>query len=231
MMRFALALLMAIFCAGTVLAAPCSPPVYSSVIIKEETAGFSVDLEYPVLCADSANRSVRDQMQAILADFKAFEPDHDLSRFPHPYELFTRYSVWSAAKGRFASVKLAVSTYTGGAHPNHFPTTLVFDLEKDTTLGLDDLFTDTEKALQTISTICREVLATHLGKDWSYDIAPGTEPTRQNFKRFVLTDEGVAFFFMPYQVAPYAAGEQVVTIPWTDMSDFIAPWITDSIRQ
>jgi hypothetical protein len=51
----------------------------------------------------------------------------------------------------------------------------------------------------------------------------GVQPMEDNFKRFILTGEGVAFFFAPYQVAPYAAGEQVVTIPYADLGGLIAP--------
>ena len=34
----------------------------------------------------------------------------------------------------------------------------------------------------------------------------GTRPIKENFKSFVYTNDGLLFFFSPYQVAPYSSG-------------------------
>jgi hypothetical protein len=205
-------------------APPCSPPVLGAVTINEQTPGFKVDAEYPVLCRTEPTRAVRDYVSAILHEFKKTDPDHDLRRFPHPYELITRYAVWPAPGARYVSVKVHVMAYTGGAHPNNWPMTWVFDLEDGREITLDRLFPDREAALARVSDICREVLSGSLGDMLVPDMLDaGLTPTADNFSRFVLTSEGVAFFFGPYQVAPYAAGEQVVTIPYADMEPFLNP--------
>jgi hypothetical protein len=203
-------------------APPCSPPVLGAITIKEQTPGFKVDAEYPVLCRAEATRTVRDYVSGTLADFKMTDPDHDLRRFPHPYELITRYAVW--ATGRYVSVRLHVMAYTGGAHPNNWPMTWVFDTADGREITLDRLFPDREAALAKVSGLCREVLSRSLGRMLVPDMLDaGLTPTADNFSRFILTDEGVAFFFAPYQVAPYAAGEQAVTIPYDHLGGLIAP--------
>jgi hypothetical protein len=212
-------------------APPCSPTVLGAVTIKEQTPGFTVDAEYPVLCRAESTRVVRDYVSAILHEFKKTDPDHDLRRFPHPYELITRYAAWPAPGGRYVSVKVHVMAYTGGAHPNNWPMTWVFDLEDGREITLDQLFSDREAALTRVSDICREVLSGSLGDMLVPDMLDaGLTPTADNFSRFVLTSEGVAFFFGPYQVAPYAAGEQVVTIPYADMGPLLNPALLKNLQ-
>ena len=47
----------------------------------------------------------------------------------------------------------------------------------------------------------------------------GTAPEAENFSSFALTPEGIRIFFQPYQVAPWAAGPQVVDIPLDALAD------------
>ncbi|MFR5645408.1 MAG: RsiV family protein [Bilophila wadsworthia] len=44
-------------------------------------------------------------------------------------------------------------------------------------------------------------------------------PEAENFSSFALTPEGIRIFFQPYQVAPWAAGSQVVDIPLDALAD------------
>ena len=211
-------------------APPCSPPVLGAVTIQEQTPGFKVDAEYPVLCRAEPNRAVRDYVSGTVHEFKKTDPDHDLRHFPHPYELITRYAVWPAMEGRYASVKVHVMAYTGGAHPNNWPMTWVFDMADGSEITLDRLFPDQEAALARVSGLCREVLSASLGGMLVPDMLDaGVAPTPDNFSRFALTGEGVAFFFAPYQVAPYAAGEQVVTIPYDHLGGLLASDIAAAI--
>lgn len=223
MLRAALLITLLILAAPCPAAPPCAPPVLSAVTVREETAGFSVDVEYPVLCPPRARRMVRDMAGNLVSDFKKPAPDHDLTDFPHKYSLRVRYAVWSAAAGRLASVRLGVSAYTGGAHGNHWPMTEVFDMALDRPVTLDDLFTDMGAGLAAASRLVRRPLRAALGDMYVPDMfEDGLAPMDRNFSRFVLTDEGVAFFFPPYQVAPFAAGEQTVTVPYASLAPFLA---------
>ena len=212
-------------------AAPCDPLVLTSAAIREETAGFVIDAEYPVLCRAEANPVIRDFISNTVFDLKKLEPDHDLSSFPHKYELTVRYAVWPSPGGRYASVKLDVAVYSGGAHANHWPMTWVFDLTDGRSLTLADLFADPEAALSELAAVCREVLPEALGQMHVPDmLEAGTEPMEGNYDRFILTGEGVAVFFPPYQVAPFAAGEQVVTIPFEYLEALLRPDFREAIQ-
>jgi len=55
-------------------------------------------------------------------------------------------------------------------------------------------------------------------KNW---ILKGTAPNEKNFQNFNLGIKELLIHFPPYQVAPYAAGEQVVGIPYNQLKTVI----------
>jgi len=44
---------------------------------------------------------------------------------------------------------------------------------------------------------------------------------RSNFDNFVILDEGIKFIFGQYQVGPYAAGMQEVTLKWDELAPYL----------
>ncbi|MGL1861613.1 MAG: DUF3298 and DUF4163 domain-containing protein [Pseudodesulfovibrio sp.] len=209
----------------------CTPAVLSSITIAEETAGYSIDIVYPVLCSPKANRIIRDHVTHSLSAFKMEFPEHDLTEYRHKHQMMTDAAVWTAAQGRLASVKLQVMVFTGGAHPNNWPETWVFDMTDGHVLNLGDIFTNERDALSAIEPMVREVLMASLGEMYNSDMLNGgIKPTASNYEDFILNDEGVAFFFAPYQVAPYAAGQQVVTIPYERLTEFLTPKIAARVQ-
>ena len=121
--------------------------------------------------------------------------------------------------------------YTGGAHPNNWPVTWIFDMADGHVLDLDDIFISKRDALIELALIVREVLTESLGDMYLLDmLEDGTIPAARNFNDFVLNDEGVVFFFAPYQVAPYAAGQQVVTVPYDWLDELLKPEIKTILK-
>ncbi len=209
----------------------CAPAVLSEIHIPQETAGYSIDIKYPVLCASKASRAIRDYVTSSLSSFKMEFPEHDLTAYRHKHQMITGYEVWVAGRGRLASVKLQEMIYTGGAHPNNWPVTWIFDMADGHVLDLDDIFISKRDALIELALIVREVLTESLGDMYLLDmLEDGTIPAARNFNDFVLNDEGVVFFFAPYQVAPYAAGQQVVTVPYDRLDELLKPEIKTILK-
>lgn len=210
----------------------CAPPVVSSIHIAENTAGYSIDMEYPVLCQPVATRTVRDYVTSMLGEFKAEFPEHDLSEYPRKHEMMSEFAVWGAGQKRFASVKLQVMVYTGGAHPNHWPVTWVFDMKNGRVVKLRDIFADEHVALEAIVPMVREVLTQSLGEmAMPSMMESGIAPQDGNYDDFILNQEGIAFFFAPYQVAAYAAGQQVVTIPWELVHKYLSEEMKEALQE
>ncbi|MDD3311998.1 DUF3298 and DUF4163 domain-containing protein [Pseudodesulfovibrio sp.] len=226
-------LLLLTLLAGTASAdaAFCTPGVLGEIREIETTRGFRVDAAYPVPCAPAAARQLRNHVARTVREFKETDPEHDLSFFPHPYELIVQYETTAAAGGRLLSVRLHTMVYTGGAHPNNWPDTWVFDLVDGRALTLDDLFPAPGGALRILATCVRAELRATLGEMLLEEmLQSGTDPTPDNYARFVLTERGLTFFFAPYQVAPYAAGEQRVTIPMDRLAPLLRPSLAAMLR-
>lgn len=202
----------------------CTPALVDSVIIEEETAGFEIDIAYPVLCSEEATRTIRDAVLNGLNEFKMLHPHHDRTDFPHRYTMGTQYTVQSAANGRLASVLLHVSVYTGGAHGNHWPTTWLFEMNRGRQVFLSDIVIDVEQTLHAITPMVRQILRDKL-KEWNAEemLLDGTGPVLSNYENFLVSDEGLTFYFAHYQVAPFAAGEQTAFIPWASIQELIRP--------
>jgi hypothetical protein len=123
------------------------------------------------------------------------------------------------------SLILDVSVYySGAAHPGHYAITLVWDADRGRALRADELFFEWADWPDALSRAAIPALERDLGEmadaEW---IAEGAGPSAGNFARWALVEDGLLVLFDPYQVAPYAAGPQAVTIPREALADILDP--------
>jgi hypothetical protein len=142
---------------------------------------------------------------------------------PGPYVLDITYEELKHTD-TLVSLVFTVYEFTGGAHGMTTTQTYTFDLQNGVLLTLDDLFLDTAAALEVISPIVQAEITTRLGEmldtQWLAD-GSGTNPA--NYQAFALDGDNLIFYFQPYQVAAYAAGTQVVSIPLSDLANVLKP--------
>jgi len=124
-----------------------------------------------------------------------------------------QYTVVGQAQD-YWSLKYEVDAYfDGAAHPGHYSATINYDLASDRLITLDELFLPGSNSLQVISEYCKAELAK---RDIGFDgFAAGADPQPENYTRWNLSADGLIITFDEYQVAPYAAGPQVVVIPFS----------------
>jgi len=125
-------------------------------------------------------------------------------------------------RGDIWSIKFDISYYAdGAAHPGHYSTTLNYDLSNGREITLDELFLSNSNYLQVISDTCKAELST---RDIGFDMfASGADPLAENYQRWNISNDGLVITFDEYQVAPYAAGPQIVTIPFSALQSIINP--------
>ena len=109
----------------------------------------------------------------------------------------------------------------GAAHPGLNSTTLNYDLAQARELVLGDLFLPNSNYLEIISNYCINVLNQQPYADSFF--LEGAKPTSENYRNWNITPEGLLITFDEYQVAPYAAGPQQVTVPYNQLSAAINP--------
>jgi len=130
------------------------------------------------------------------------------------------------AQDDLVSIRFDVgSYYQGAAHPNSYSDVLNYDLKNGKQLKLADLFKPGSKYLQAIATYSIADLKKQ-GKEKGLtdeEIERGAAADAKNYQSWNITKRGLAISFDSYQVGPYAAGPQSVTVPYSALKDLISP--------
>ena len=149
---------------------------------------------------ESLNRYVSEKLDEIKTSFLeemklAIEQNNQI------YTLNVTYDSYETEE--YLSFVFYIETYTGGAHPNLEIWTVVWD-KTNRLIVTNESFT--KDFLEKVSEEVRGDLLMNpkiTSPTWLFE---GTRPIKENFKSFVYTNDGLLFFFSPYQVAPYSSG-------------------------
>lgn len=192
---------------------------------------YSIDVTYPALAERSAqagefNKAVKSRVDEFVGDFRKIlseMTDEDRSFLPEGvnYTLDVGYSI-DYAGADIISVSFGESTYTGGAHPNHWTSTLNFDMKGGKVITLESLFKPGSNYLKVISDYCVKDIIKQQENDADAEwIGNGAGPKAENFKAWTITKDGLKFYFDPYQVGPYSSGGFEVTMPYSKIPSAI----------
>jgi hypothetical protein len=126
-------------------------------------------------------------------------------------------------RGDLWSFKFDFSFYADtAAHPGLNSETLNFDLAEGKELTLGDLFLSNSNYLETISAYCvTDLKRQNPGIDDPF--LQGANPMPENYRNWNLTADGLMITFDEYQVTPYAAGPQTVTVPYGELKSLTEP--------
>jgi hypothetical protein len=116
------------------------------------------------------------------------------------------------------SILMHIYFYSAGAaHPGAYSRAINYNLSDGKELSLENLFTPGSKFLEPISAACIEDLKAKGVLSWE----EGALPKEENYQVWNVTPDGLLITFDDYQVAPYAAGPQAVTISYEKLKDII----------
>jgi hypothetical protein len=134
------------------------------------------------------------------------------------------------ANDDLVSIGFDIGGYTrGAAHPNSYSEVINYDLKKGKALKLADLFQPSSNYLKVISTYCLEDLKkqgkaqgpdSELPAEW---LQRGAAAKLANYRSWTISRKALVIVFDSYQVGPYAAGPQYVSIPYSALKDIILP--------
>ncbi len=211
-----------------------SQPLYLSVTLtstpreeKGENPVYTAKAEIPTLQGSDDPRVTKfnDEMTGLTAqEIGLFKDNARMVIVPaggagSEFDMkFTQVS----APGNILSLKIQVYTYiAGAAHPNTTTRVVNYDLEAGQDLNLDQLFQPGSDYLKTIATYCIADLKT---RQIDFEVnAAGADPTSANYSNWNITPDGLLITFDPYQVAAYALGPQLVTVPYAELKSIIDP--------
>lgn len=204
------------------LAAEAAAPVDIEVrTLKKSGKGWSVEMKYPQMTGRAPRQWVRQFNRHIVRyvnqTVAAFQKEVQEAGGPGSGE--TDWQIWQETEvplrtDAYVSVVMKGGQYTGGAHPNPFVETVLYDVARARVLRLGDLFRKDSGWLQKLSDIAVAQLRKKLTVVEPGWIENGAAPTAQNYQFFYLSGQRLVILFPPYQVAPYAEGYIEVSIPF-----------------
>ena len=216
---------------------PRATPVITGTTLSGGVAatGATYQVRYPQVsgladpaAAATINRLLRDQADAAVRDFTSGIGKDPQAGPNQPSTLQVDYSVASSSPD-VLSLRLSSYSYpSGAAHGADVLSTFTFDLASGRRLALADLFRLGSGYMDALAAESRAQLTVTLA-DWETDssmtewLATGTEPTADNYAAWAITPGGLEITFGQYQVAPYAVGMPVVTIPIAHLTRLIDP--------
>lgn len=118
--------------------------------------------------------------------------------------------------GRYVSFCQQEYDYQGGAHGMPLWIGLTFDLETGERLSLPDVIANSEEELNSIVT---EYFAEYINGNPEEFWEDALDIVRDEIcfeSDFYLTEDGIKFYFHPYDLSSYAAGFPEVTIPYDE---------------
>jgi hypothetical protein len=202
--------------------APVGINIKDAPALKKENEKWVINIVYPTTGENYIDTQVNSFIQKQLSDFEKMFADYGAPVNPNYKNSLDIVYSSQIYNNRILTFKFDIRYYTGGAHDNYAAETLCFDLASEKQLVLSDLFKVDSNYLQKISNITIGIL-NKSGVSDSQWINEGAGPVADNYKVFTISNDSINFFFQPYQVASFAAGEQSVTIPLSQIQDILDP--------
>ena len=115
------------------------------------------------------------------------------------------------------------SSYSGGMHPNHNACAVNYDLTTGKALKLRHILTADASADKLTCLIC-SVLAQEaniLFSDYALCVEDRFAGDFGADEQWYLSDDGLCFFFSPYEIAPYNAGTIIAELPYEALTGIL----------
>ncbi len=199
---------------------------HSVSTLKAGEREYKFDVEKPIVegfentnTERHINFQIADNLDDIHSEFKK-----ELSEWNTPVEddsstLFVTATT-SVVDKKVITVHFSVGSFMAGtAHPSSYEVTLNFDINTGKVLTLDDVLRD--DYLTVLSRYSKDVLQERFIAEYDqYEefFGKGSDPVPENYRSFLITNEGIIVVFDQYQVAAGVSGKQEVLVPWSYLS-------------
>ncbi len=177
-----------------------------------------INIYFPITNYDLLDKEINNIIDTYIKEFKDAINEYKIQENLY-YTLYINYDEYTYKN--YISFVFNIEMFTGGAHPNHFITTINYDTLNNKFINIDSLIDLNKNILNSLSKESRNILSSdkkfqiNYNKDMMYE---GTLPNKENFKNFVLTENGLKILFNYYQIAPYYYGETIINIKYEKLN-------------
>lgn len=196
----------------------------SQKIIKSETDSLMLDVRYPQTSNVAINSMIESFITKQVDDYKLQIAESPMIE-NLKNSMYARY-ITSFFPNNIVSFVFTISEMnSGAAHPNPVIFTKTYDLKSNKELTLVDVFKPDSDYINKISALAIPNIISNLPLEqvdntW---VTEGAGPIAENYQNFTVNEEGMTFYFSPYQVAPYATGTREVHLFWSELYDMLLP--------
>ena len=167
-------------------------------------------------------------MESLLGDYKergtAIYNDaleiYQTGTLTEPYYDMVSSGGWEA--GDILSNCMVAYTYTGGAHPNSYHRSYLFDLKSGQFIDPTQLADDPEAFRTGVEELLlekaeKDAQRENFWEDYADVIA------RWNEEGLEFDEQGLSVIFSPYELAPYSSGEIALRLGWEELEPLLGP--------
>lgn len=194
------------------LAGGANPAAIAAVNDSLRTLAAAALEVNPALSLDQAFDTSKLDLFNALTEHLKLSPD-----WPGSYAREVKgKTLWQSP--RFASFQIEMFAFTGGAHGNFAASLSTYDLSTGKSLSLAEVVRDTAALVPML-----EKAFVDTKKEGPSDTLKLSDLLFPEFKKlpvstnFCLVQEGVRFFYNPYEVAAWAVGSTEITLTWEQL--------------
>lgn len=190
-----------------------------------------------------ANRKSSDAIDALVQQaqssfFAAYQQEHaaakaaDIKEMPSAFTSDQTKRAMVAYSGKaFLSIALFTYAYTGGAHGNYGTQFQSFNLHTGKQLQLKEVLTAAG-----IRALPKLLAAAYRKREGLSASAPLTEGGLFDNKinptdNFFVTGKVIGFNYQPYEIGPYALGEIVLYLPYSQVRTYLQPAFANALKK
>lgn len=122
--------------------------------------------------------------------------------------------------GDIISVRLHRSSYTGGAHPNRYTASYLFDLASGQFIDPTQIADDPEAFRTGGAELLLKKAESHAEKNAFWEDYPDVI-ARWNEGAVQFSEEGMTVTYSPYEMGPYSIGEVEFSLSWDELSPLL----------
>lgn len=158
-------------------------------------------------------------IQPTISDATQYYDDNsnDPNFYWNPYEVEETFDM-TRGDETCISFKQTDYTYLGGAHPGIMLSGVNFDTATGNVLNFEDVVSNEASAYTFATGYLLDLMAEPSYEGYFFDDYENTVNTIDLANRWYFSEEGFVVIFNQYDVAPYAAGNFELTIPYDDFT-------------
>jgi hypothetical protein len=174
------------------------------------------------------------------AKWKAEAPSKRDPASGHGAEYARAYTLRSVIQ-KYVSVLRSDGSFTGGAHPNSYTDTILWDRDAKKRISIRPFFKEMTTNGPTMTALAKLVRAAVYAEKKTRDRPVEDSADTDTWLKEITPDllkigpvtlapsseanksSGLTLHYSPYMVGPYAEGSLTAFVPWTSFKDFLSP--------